>query len=206
MRPNRTLMLARVAAAAVIAVSLAACSAGEDETPTGEEAASDGTSSDAATSEEPTSDDPGDGESTDESPSDDDAQETEASGTPDLDDVPTAEVGDCLNLVDLMGQSGGVSEIPTVDCAEDHDAQVFALVSLPDGDYPGEDALVASSADECEAEFEGFVGVAPADSSLSYDGIPPSQESWDVGDREIICLAFYDDLQTTNESFEGSGI
>lgn len=198
-------ILLRAVVGSALLVSLAGCgSGGEDESPpdasSSSDTATDETSEEVteAPTEDPTSDageDP-----TDEQPTDEGAE------SPDLEDVPTAEVGACLNLVDLMGADGGVSELPTVDCTAEHDAQVFALVTLPDGEYPGEESLTTSISELCSAEFEAFVGTAPADSALELDGLGPSPESWAVGDREIVCLAFYADLSTTTESFEGSGL
>ncbi|WP_420112008.1 septum formation family protein [Pseudactinotalea sp.] len=203
MRPHRlnlTRTLLAVAGSAALVAGLAACGDGGEgeETPTGE----DTTTSDEVT-DDPASDEASD-ESTDE-PADDATSESPSGETGDLDDVPTAEVGACLNLVDLLAGEG-IRDIPTVDCTEDHDAQVFALVDLPDGDYPGEDGIKNAVIDECGAAFEAFVGVSPDASELDFDGLPPSEDSWAVGDREVICLAFYPELDTTNESFEGSGV
>ncbi|WP_162458535.1 septum formation family protein [Pseudactinotalea suaedae] len=190
----------RIAVGAALVASLVACGdGGEDPTPTVSPSTTTGTSEEPrgdGASEVPTSEEP-----TDEATS----PEPDATGTPGLEDVPTAEVGACLNAVDLLG-GGGVSEIPTVDCTEEHDAQVFAVIALPDGEYPGDDALATLVLDECGAAFEEFVGVPPAESTLELDGLSPSQDTWAVGDREIICLAFYPDLSTTTESFEGSGL
>lgn len=199
MRPNRTSIaptLLRLALGSALVVSLAACAdGGEDETPTGEETtASDPTSEDVTdeTSEEPT----------------DDATSEDTSGeTGGLEDVPTADVGDCLVIADMVaGGGGGITELPTVDCAEDHDAQVFAVIAMPDGDYPGDDAVETAMTDGCTTAFEEFVGIPLEESALEADGLAPSEDTWAVGDREILCLAFYPDLQTTNESFEGAAI
>lgn len=190
-------MLLRIAVGAALAVALAACgNSGEDETPSttpSTTAEPTGEPSDTDASEVPTSQEP-----TDEATSTDPG----ATGTPGIEDVPTAEVGACLNAVDLLG----VTEIPTVDCTQEHDTQVFAIVDLPDGEYPGDDALLTLVADECGAAFEGFVGVPPAESALEFDGLAPSEDTWAVGDRQIICLAFHSDLSTTTETFEGSGL
>jgi len=187
----------RIAVGAALVATLVACGdGGEDETPTLTSSTTTGAS------EEPSDD--GAGEATSEEPTDEATSlEPDATGTPGLEDVPTAEVGACINAVDLLG-GDGVSEIPTVECTEEHDTQVFAVVELPDGEYPGDDALATLVLDECGAAFEGFVGVPPAESTLEFDGLSPSEDTWAVGDREIICLAFYPDLSTTTESFEGS--
>lgn len=133
-----------------------------------------------------------------------DADSPAAGGT-----VPTAEIGACVDLMALLasgaGPSGGITELPTVDCSTEHHAQVVGLVDLEDGAYPGDEAVVELAASECAAPFEDFVGTAPTESALEYDGIGPSQESWDAGDRQLICLAFLPDVSTTTESFENSG-
>lgn len=118
-----------------------------------------------------------------------------------------AEVGDCIDLKMLASVVGGISEqLPTVDCAEEHDAQVIGVVELPDGDYEDYETLQNMMLDQCEPAFESFVGVPVDDSMLLMDGLFPSEESWTKGDREAICLTFYPDLSTTTESFEGSRI
>jgi hypothetical protein len=45
--------------------------------------------------------------------------------------------------------SEGVSDVPTVDCSEPHDNEVFATYDIPDGDFPGEEAIVAAAEEEC---------------------------------------------------------
>lgn len=199
MRPNRTSIgpaLFRLALGSALVVSLAACAdGGEDEPPTGGE----------TTASEPTSEDVTD-ETSDE-PTDDATSEDAGGETGDLEDVPTADVGDCLVIADLVSGGGsGITELPVVDCADDHDAQVFAVIEMPDGDYPGDDAVSTAMSDGCTTAFEDFVGIPLEESALEADGLAPSEDTWAVGDREILCLAFYPDLQSTNESFEGSSI
>lgn len=118
--------------------------------------------------------------------------------------VATAEVGACVNTSDFEGE---ITEIPTVDCSEEHDAQVFHTFDLDDGDYPGDEAIGTAAQEECLPAFEEFVGADYQESSLDINIIPPSQETWDeADDREVICIAYTMDGSTSTESFEGSGL
>ena len=101
-------------------------------------------------------------------------------------DAFSIRVGDCLETMDWSAE--GFTTVPVIPCAEAHESEVYAAVDLPDGDYPGDDS-VASQADEyCYGEFQGFVGIAWEDSAYDYGYLSPSPESWDQGDREVLCM------------------
>ncbi|MDO7881433.1 septum formation family protein [Salinibacterium soli] len=102
-------------------------------------------------------------------------------------DVFTIKVGDCLNDGTATGE---VSTVPTIDCAEPHDSEAYASIMIPDGDYPGEDAVLDQANTDCEAEFAGYVGIAYEESTLGYAYYYPTEESWASGDREILCLVY----------------
>lgn len=119
--------------------------------------------------------------------------------------VATAEVGACVNTSDMEGEE--ITEIPTVDCSEEHDAQVFHVFDLEDGDFPGDEAVDAAADEGCLGQFETFVGTPYEESALDYAYIQPTQETWDqADDREILCVMFAMDGSTTTESYEGSGL
>lgn len=56
--------------------------------------------------------------------------------------VATVDVGACLNSSDLEGD---ITDLPTVDCTESHDAQVVGKFDMEDGDFPGNDAVQAAA-------------------------------------------------------------
>lgn len=119
--------------------------------------------------------------------------------------VASADVGECIVSSELGSE---ITEIPTVDCSEPHDAQVVGKFDVDsDGDFPGNDAIREEAFDGCLAAFEDFVGVALEDSqSLDVQYIGPSSQSWDqANDREILCIAYTLDGSTVTESWEGSG-
>ncbi|WP_156253108.1 septum formation family protein [Pseudactinotalea terrae] len=117
--------------------------------------------------------------------------------------VATAEVGECI-VTDELG-SEEITEIPTVDCSEPHDAQVVGKFDLEDGDFPGLDALKTEADEGCATEFESFVGTAVGESSLQVSYIHPTEQTWDqADDREVLCFAV--SAEDATESWEGAGI
>jgi hypothetical protein len=105
-------------------------------------------------------------------------------------------VGDCF---DDPAAGGEISSVDAVDCAEPHDNEVYALYDYDGDSYPGVDAMGAAADEGCEARFEDYVGIAYLDSELFYTHLTPTQESWDDGDREIVCV-----LYEPNTKLEGS--
>ncbi|MDE3719833.1 septum formation family protein [Nocardiopsis sp. N85] len=112
-------------------------------------------------------------------------------------------VGDCFTEEEMNSVLGSeeVSDIPLVDCSEEHDSEIYHVETLPEGDYPG-DSVVNTTADEtCGTRLAEFVGVAYDDEILSY-GVPagdstiyygallPIESSWDFENgRDITCYA-----------------
>lgn len=119
--------------------------------------------------------------------------------------IASADVGACLNIDD-MGTTE-ITEIPTLDCGTEHDAQVVGKFNLSqDGDFPGTEGMRTEAEDGCLASFSDFVGTPFEESTLNMTYISPSQESWDSGDREILCVAYVDDGTLASESWEGAGL
>ncbi|MGI9018368.1 MAG: septum formation family protein [Euzebya sp.] len=97
-------------------------------------------------------------------------------------------IGECVNVPD----GNEINEYETVDCAQAHDSEVFALPQRPEGAddaYPGQEALQTFAAERCQSEFESYVGTPYEQSAFYYTVLVPSQDSWDQAeDREIVCL------------------
>jgi hypothetical protein len=111
-------------------------------------------------------------------------------------DLFDANVGDCY-----LDAEATAANYTVVDCAQPHDREVFALFDLPDGPFPGEQAVADDAVAGCIEEFEAYVGIGYDESALFADQpITPSEGSWDGGDREVICLLYSPDGQ-----IEGSG-
>ncbi|WP_277050469.1 septum formation family protein [Ruania albidiflava] len=119
--------------------------------------------------------------------------------------VASADVGTCVNSSDFEGDE--VTDIPEVDCSEEHDAQIFHKFDMDDGDFPGNDAIRSAAEEQCVPAFEEFVGTGYQESSLDISYIGPSEDTWDqADDREVLCFLYTMDGSTSTESFEGSGL
>ena len=103
-------------------------------------------------------------------------------------DVGTGAVGTCLDYLD--GDIGAeVTELRTIDCAEPHSHEIFAVVVSDATVYPGFEALEETAQARCLAQFEDYVGIGVFDSTLFYSWLVPTLTSWDrEDDREIICV------------------
>jgi Septum formation len=118
------------------------------------------------------------------------AQEEETAPTePEQVDVFGLEVGDCLAEPQDAEE---VFSIETLPCSEPHSEEVFAAVTIPEGDgeFPGFRAIDAQAEELCIAEFEDFVGRSYQQSVLDFWFITPSEETWGDGDREVLCTVY----------------
>lgn len=95
------------------------------------------------------------------------------------------EAGECTND-DLTGQIG---EIEVVDCDETHTAEAYATFDIDGDDFPGEAEIQAEATEGCNgSRFEDYVGVSYEESIFLSEPLAPSSESWDGGDRTVICI------------------
>lgn len=114
------------------------------------------------------------------------------------------EVGQCVTLdVDATE----VARLPVVECSEVHQGEVYAVADIEGGDeYPGESTVIARAEELCAGDrFTEFVGVAYLESIYEIYTIYPIDDTWEDGDREVVCLvvdAAGDDL---TGSLEGVG-
>jgi len=117
------------------------------------------------------------------------AQETAAPGSEQV-DVRDLKVGDCLADSPTGGEEV-IFTVETVPCSEPHSAEIYAVVTLPEGDYPGEEAVVVQVDELCNAEFESFVGLPYEESVLYLNFLYPSDEqSWNAGYRWVTCAVY----------------
>jgi hypothetical protein len=117
------------------------------------------------------------------------------------DDVFSIKVGDCLNDGDASGE---VSTVPIVDCTQPHDSEAYDSGDLDDGDFPGDDAVTQAAELLCGPSFQTFVGLDYDASIYDYSYYFPTKESWAAGDREVLCVAYADDLSKITGSIAGA--
>jgi Septum formation/Protein of unknown function (DUF2510) len=100
-------------------------------------------------------------------------------------DVFALGVGDCAADSSLEGE---VQEVTIIDCNQPHATEVFHSYLIPDGSLPDEAGINTIVEEQCLPAFQSFVGLDYYDSELEVTFLSPTQESWDAGDRELLCL------------------
>ena len=110
------------------------------------------------------------------------------------------EVGMCFD--DVAGDE--VTSVPTVDCSEPHDNEVFDIFDYTESEYPGQDAMNEAARQLCIDEFEAYVEITYQESELEVFAITPTDQSWEDGDREIICNLFNLDFSKLTSSMRGA--
>jgi hypothetical protein len=170
--PSPALIIGLVALAVLVVVGLVVfLSSDDDENPT----ATDGTTTTAGSSDTTGSDTTGDTSS-------DTTADSETT------DVFAIGVGDCLT--DETSVEGEVSDVQTVPCDQPHAQEVYHSYTIDTDELPGEADMEGIVETECLGAFETFVGLPYPDSIYDITWLAPTQESWDAGDRELLCLVF----------------
>ena len=114
-------------------------------------------------------------------------------------------VGQCI----LLPEDKSATTATTIDktsCTREHDAEVFALASAPDWDFPGAEALNRQAETECISAFDAYVGSDYLTSSLDATWMIPTKDSWAQNDRSIVCLARPLDHSKLTSSVKESGL
>ena len=113
---------------------------------------------------------------------------------------PQLKVGDCVN--DLH-TSTDVQSLPGVPCAQSHEGEVFAVFDLPSGVYPGQAAVREQAGTECNDRLAAYSPSALNNPSLGLVTLYPQQQSWEGGDRGVVCIAT-DKTGPTTGSIQGT--
>lgn len=103
------------------------------------------------------------------------------------DSVLELRVGDCLDSAELT--STQVTSVTALDCAVEHDGEIYAERTFDGEDYPGTDEVRQESDAFCRESFATFVGLPYDESELHYSTLYPTQDSWDTAeDRSSLCI------------------
>lgn len=136
-----------------------------------------------------------------------DAQRDEAGqvGSDSKVDIFELRVGDCKLADDAS--STELSDTNVVPCGDPHDEEIFYEFDLPDGEFPAQDAIEQTAWETCDPQFESFVSISEADSSLSYAYLSPTADGWEhLDDRTIQCVLYSEDGTQLEGSAKGTGI
>jgi hypothetical protein len=121
-------------------------------------------------------------------------------------EVGRLTVGQCFDGAPMSGTEPELAiAVRVIDCAQPHEAELYAVLERPAGAYPGDAALTEWADLGCYERFEPYVGVAAEASSLQYAFFYPSSESWLQGDRTVQCMVVGPAGEKLTGSVRGSG-
>ena len=104
-------------------------------------------------------------------------------------------LGDCFNEpsdANTSNEKFTLLAVNVVPCGQSHDEEVVGYIAYPAGPdvaFPGDDARRTRRRGMCPA-FEDWVGRPLAEMSLEMGYPWPLQDSWDAGERGILCVAY----------------
>lgn len=119
-------------------------------------------------------------------------------------DAFQVRAGDCFDDSGSLDEQ--ITSLPGVPCAEPHDNEAYAIVSLSLPEYPDEEVMSSLAFDECMARFEPFVGRDYESSTLDIFSMYPTVESWAADDREVVCAVYDMEGQKLEGSVKNLGL
>jgi hypothetical protein len=102
------------------------------------------------------------------------------------------KAGDCLKE---LPASGLVITVDTAPCSELHTGEIFSVMKMPDGDFPGTFAIEEYQ-NKCGPELSDYSPEAAEDPEVGLFVLYPSEDSWAQGDRTVTCIATTDAPRT----------
>ena len=111
-----------------------------------------------------------------------------------------------LSACSLLGGNTSAFNVEVVECTAEHDGEVYHIEKLTDSERPSDSELDDRMTEVCTSTFEGYVGAAYEDSDLEITTLFPTDGSWKLGDRDIVCIAISNDGEKLSKSVKDSGM
>jgi hypothetical protein len=89
--------------------------------------------------------------------------------------------GQCVN-------TGSDALKPTVlSCARPHDAEVFAVFTLPAAPWPGASAVRMDADNGCASRLSSYIDPQLATAGLAQEFVYPNRDAWQANQRTVVC-------------------
>jgi hypothetical protein len=89
--------------------------------------------------------------------------------------------GQCVN-------TGSDALKPTVlSCARPHDAEVFAVFTLPAAPWPGTAAVRMDADNGCASRLDSYINPQLATAGLAQEFVYPNRDAWRANQRTVVC-------------------
>lgn len=102
--------------------------------------------------------------------------------------VTKLEIGDCFDLKDEDQET--VSVVLATACTDRHQFELFHIVLLPEGAYPGVDWIETSAVAICQPVLERYTGTTYEESAIDFSWFYPDKDAWIEDDRAVQCFAY----------------
>ncbi len=102
------------------------------------------------------------------------------------------KVGDCFAELPTGNR---ISSVNTVSCDRPHVAEVAGVVTIPDGPFPGDSGFSAYGK-QCKESLATYSATALLDPDIDLAVMKPTQDSWQHGDRAMVCVATFTNKRT----------
>ncbi|MFI7060591.1 DUF4190 domain-containing protein [Kribbella sp. NPDC050124] len=117
--------------------------------------------------------------------------------------TPTTFIDD-LAVGECFDEADEEDEVVRRPCADLHDAEIIAGVTLPDGPYPGDREVDRAGEQACTTEFAKYVGSTVKTTELEWDYWTPTRQLWNSEDRLVVCAAYGPDFDQLTGSIKGT--
>ncbi|MEV6287319.1 DUF4190 domain-containing protein [Kribbella sp. NPDC051770] len=97
---------------------------------------------------------------------------------------------DALVVGECFDDTSDEDEVTRAACSVDHDGELYAVVTLPAQDWPGDEKVGELGEKACNEKFRPYVGIDVSDSELDPVSWYPERAGWNSGDRNIYCTAY----------------
>lgn len=109
-------------------------------------------------------------------------------------DITLLTEGDCFEERVISGQGQtDISETVRIDCDDPHFNEVYLVTQMPDEagtPFPGTEAVNDFADQACIDAFEDFVGIQYELSEWEVGHIVPTEQTWVLPDRQVVCFVF----------------
>jgi hypothetical protein len=96
--------------------------------------------------------------------------------------------GDCMNDLEETPAELSVDVAP---CGEPHDAEAVSEFDLTESVWPGLSFVTSKAEDRCLDDVESASAGAPRSGEIETFYFHPIEQSWEQGDRTVLCVAIF---------------
>ena len=127
-----------------------------------------------------------------------------ADGTGDKTATRLVLAGSCFELAQTEASSPAYGYVWVVPCTQPHDSEVFLNQAITDSTYPDDAGWDDLAGQYCDPAFKSYVGSDMDSSRLDVQYIRPTSQSWDAGNKQLVCFTVDPDGNRTT-SVAGTG-